>query len=269
MRMEDDFQPGILFSAKLTAKSEDHRRFPRRQEMSLLCSLSPEACVLRRNETRNSKRKGTGVPTQERGRGGDGDPRRQAGSLHAGPAAPRGRARSHGEGRRGSDPAGMLGQEAERREGPSHTWSSSLNCGTNAWRDKYAIAQRPAVHHRDAPSSSLTSPRPTERGRAFPPPDPHPRPPPAARGCPVRRQRPAPVLCPPRANRARSPPVMETSFFDRGVGMAGRSGRARKQGPCGERPTLVLAFLPDFSAQGTPACQRLPRGRTPFPRACP
>lgn len=186
--MEDDFQPGILFSAKLTAKSEDHRRFPRRQKMSLLCSLSPEACVLRRNETRNSKRKGTGVPTQERGRGGDGDPRRQAGSLHAGPAAPRGR---------GSDPAGMLGQEAERREGPSHTWSSSLNCGTNAWRDKCAIAQRPAVHHRDAPSSSLTSPRPTERGRAFPPPDPHPCPP----ACRPR------VPCAPRASGSRPVPA--------------------------------------------------------------
>lgn len=125
------------------------------------------------------------------------DPRRQAGSLHAGSAAPRGRARGHGEGRRGSDPAGMLGREAERREGPSHPWSSSLNCGTNAWPDKCAIAQRPAVHHRDAPSSSLTSPRPRERGRAFPPPDPNPRP-------PARRPR---VPCAPRASGSRPVPA--------------------------------------------------------------
>lgn len=117
---------------------------------------------------------------RQRGRWG---PATSGGQPACRPGSPPRPRLGHGEGRRGSDPAGMLGQEAERREGPSHTWSSSLNCGTNAWRDKCAIAQRPAVHHRDAPSSSLTSPRPTERGRAFPPPDPHPRPPPAGALC--------------------------------------------------------------------------------------
>lgn len=36
-----------------------------------------------------------------------------------------------------------------------------------------------------------------------------------------------------------------------------------------EQADLLLTFLPDFSTWSTPACQRLRRGRTPFPRASP